>query len=175
MVACLSARGCRDGMGGCSTQRHHGLWAMPVAPSYCASSPGAERVVHRAETDPAFSRGSNGRKCANPWWDIGTKICLTATCRGCKGMVRQMQLVEVAPFTLGFPEESRLLVQFGWQRPYCCKLSTHRLSSPVSAAKLHPRRWPSLTLGLAELTVTCVPEMLPGWLGGEPGTPSSCA
>lgn len=169
MVAWLSAWGCRDGVGRRSTQRHQGLWAMHVAPSWRASSTRAEWVVHGAGTDPAFSRESDGGKCANLWWDMGS-----ATCRGGKGMVRRMQLVKVAPFTLGFPAESRLLVQFGWQRPYCCRLSTHQLTSPVSAAKLYPPRWPSSTLGLAELPVICVPEMLPTKLAGRGAGHPSC-
>lgn len=174
VVAWLSARGCRDAVGQCAMREHQGLRAMPVAPSHCASSTGAERVVHRAGTDLAFGRGSDGRQCANPWWDMGRKIWLSAACRGGKGMVRQMQRGKVAPFTLGFPAESRLLVQFGWQRPYCCRLSTHQLSSPVSAAKLHPPRWPRLTLGLAELTVIGGPKTLPARLAGRAaGHPSS--
>lgn len=67
VAAWLSAWGCRAGVGKCSTQRHQGLWAMPVAPSRCVSSPGAEEVVHRAGVDPAFSRESDGRKSTNPW------------------------------------------------------------------------------------------------------------
>lgn len=113
VVAWLSAQGCRDGVGRYSTQRHQGLWAMPVALSHCASRPGAEWVVHGAGTDPAFSRGSNGRKSVNPLWDMGTKTCLPAAGRGGKSAGRQMQLVKVAPFTLDFPAEPRLLVQFG--------------------------------------------------------------
>lgn len=108
MVAWLSAWGCRHRVGRCSTQRHQGLWAMHVAPSHCASSVRAERVMPGAGTDPAFSRGSDGRMCANMgWWDMGTKICLSATCRGGQGMVGQMQLVKVAPFILGFLADTR--------------------------------------------------------------------
>lgn len=104
---------------------------------------------------------------------MGSKICLSATCRRCKGMVRHTQVLKVAPFTSGFPAESRLLVRFGWQRPYCCRLSAHQLSSSVSAAKLCPPRWPSSTLELAELTVVFVPEMLPTRLAGTgAGNPS---
>lgn len=44
---------------------------------------------------------------------MGTKLCLSATCRRFKGIVEQMQLVEVSLFTLGFPAESRLVVKFG--------------------------------------------------------------
>lgn len=104
---------------------------------------------------------------------MGSKICLSATCRRCKGMVRHTQVLKVAPFTSGFPAESRLLVRFGWQRPYCCRLSAHQLSSSASAAKLRPPRWPSSTLELAELTVVFVPEMLPTRLAGTgAGNPS---
>ena len=102
---------------------------MHVALSCCASSSRAEWVVHATGTDAAFSRGSNGRKCVNPWRDMRTEICLSATCRGVKGTVRQMQLVKVAPFTLGFPAEPRLLMQFGWQRPCCWALTSSPLQS----------------------------------------------
>lgn len=47
VVAWLSAWGCRHGVGRCSMREHHGLQAMPVAPSHCASSTGAEQVVPR--------------------------------------------------------------------------------------------------------------------------------
>lgn len=65
--------------------------------------PWAEQTVHRAGMDPAFSRGSDGMKCANPWWNMGTKICLPAACRGLKGMVRQTQLIKLAHLLLCFP------------------------------------------------------------------------
>lgn len=65
--------------------------------------PWEEQTVHRAGMDSAFSRGSDGMKCANPWWNMGTKICLPAACRGFKSMVRQTQLIKVAHLLLCFP------------------------------------------------------------------------
>lgn len=82
-------------MGRCSTHRPC-QWLHPAVPA-------ALGRVSSAGMDPAFSRGSDGMKCANPWRNTGTKICLAAACRGFKGMVRQTQLVKVAPFLLCFP------------------------------------------------------------------------
>lgn len=73
---------------------------------------GSILLCQRAGMDPAFSRGSDGRdgmKCANPWWNLGTKICLPAACRGFKGMLRQTQLMKAAPFLLCFPFRAQII------------------------------------------------------------------
>lgn len=108
-VAWLCAQGCRGGVGRYSTQRYQGLWAMPVAPSCCASRPGAEWVVHGARTDPAFSRGSDGRKSVNPLWDMGTKICLSATGRGGKKCGKTDAASKSSTFHIGFPCRAQII------------------------------------------------------------------
>lgn len=82
-------------------------------------------------------------------------------------------------------ESGTFPIAFPLQSPdYLCSLESNGptaadealTSSSVSAAKLHPSRRPSWTLGPGELAVICVPEMLPTWLAGrELGAPAACA
>lgn len=152
----LCAQGCRDGVGRCSTQRQQAhrpcQWLHPAVPAALGSVGSAGMV-------PAFSKGSDGMKCANPWWSMGTKICLPAACRGFTDMVRQTQLMKVAPFLLCFPFRIQIICAV-W-KAMALLLQTKHSPASVSAAKLHPSRRPNSTLRPGEVAVICVPEMLP--------------
>lgn len=120
------AWGCRDGVGRCSTQRHQGLWAMPVAPSCCAR--GQEWTLLSAEEvmeGMAWSVPTHG----GTWEQKSACLLPAEDSRACSD--RHSSWKQHLSYCVS-PSEPRLFVQFGRQWPYCCRLSTHQLFSLCS-------------------------------------------
>lgn len=99
----LCARGCRDGVGRGSTQRHQGLWAMPVAPSCCASSPGQNG---HCRSGPCFQQRKRWHEVCKPMVERGDKNPPDCCLQGIRGHGKTDTGHRSGSFLIVFPLQS---------------------------------------------------------------------